>query len=562
MATAAELFASLNTEEPHIVINSDRSVTIPEELKNVAVQYDHNIETVTFDCPRYWDGNDLSEMIVSINFVRPDKYEDTYVCKNVTVDSDDSNIIHFDWTISRSVTEVSGKLTFIVCVKKSYVDGATSQVWHSQKCETFTILPGLECDQVIIPSDPEYNGVQVDYDQNDETAPDYIKNRPFYKNTKTYTFPNADYDTPAYSDSEFADMKLYKISDTPIDVDTFEGSTIVVHNVGKEPEEVVLTADGEDADLYEIHNEETGKLDQASIGDSIFILYVDILINEILGITVPPGIYSGIRYESNPSDSLLIVDSITINNIKQIDESFIPPLNYASKESAEQAQSTASTALSIANNLRPSVEDAVMAAGQAQTDLTTAKNEQATTNTELKADIKSLQQNAFPIKSLHIDNAAFLLSGSQFTKSPFNRFASKNFNMTFNGCNKMTTCYIYSFDDYMPVNISSMFSYCSALTKIYSSDESTGKPCLNLSKCTSAYLPFTGCKNLTNIYKITNIGISLDFADCPLDDATVNMLIANLVASDTSKTLTLKDDIVKKLTNEQLAKVPSGWTIQ
>ena len=43
MATAAELFASLNTEEPHIIINSDRSVTIPEELKNIAVQYDHNI---------------------------------------------------------------------------------------------------------------------------------------------------------------------------------------------------------------------------------------------------------------------------------------------------------------------------------------------------------------------------------------------------------------------------------------------------------------------------------------------------------------------------------------
>lgn len=559
MATAAELFASLNTEEPHIVINSDRSVTIPEELKNVAVQYDHNIETVTFDCPRYWDGNDLSEMIVSINFVRPDKYEDTYVCKNVTVDSNDSNIIHFDWTISRSVTEVSGKLTFIVCVKKSYVDGATSQVWHSQKCETFTILPGLECDQVIIPSDPEYNGVQVDYDQNDETAADYIKNRPFYKISKVIAFPNVNYDTPAYSDSD-ADMKLYKISDDLINVETFEGAIMTGHTDDGEQYSTKLVSDGDDANLSEEHDEDTGKLVMVSMLDVVYMLYESTPLSDT--VTISPGIYY-VDSISDPNATKLHLDSIeVIIELKQIDESFIPPLNYASKKSAEQAQSTASTALSTANNLRSSVEYAVMAAGQAQTDLTTAKNEQATTNTELKADIKSLQQNAFPIKSLHIDNAAFLLSGSQFTKSPFNRFASKNFNMTFNGCNKMTTCYIYSFDDYMPVNINSMFSYCSALTKIYSSDKSTGKPCLNLSKCTSAYLPFTGCKNLTNIYKITNIGISLDFADCPLDDATVNMLIANLVASDTSKTLTLKSDIVKKLTNEQLAKVPSGWTIQ
>ena len=200
MATAAELFASLNAEEPHIIINSDRSVTIPEELKNIAVQYDHNIETVTFDCQRYWDGNDLSEMIVNINFVRPDKYEDTYICKNVTVDSNDPNIMHFDWTISRSVTEVSGTLTFIVCVRKSYIDGETSQVWHSQKCDACTILPGLKCDKVAIPSDPEYNGVQVDYNQNDETAADYIKNRPFYKESKVYdSFPDANYSTPAYN---------------------------------------------------------------------------------------------------------------------------------------------------------------------------------------------------------------------------------------------------------------------------------------------------------------------------------------------------------------------------
>lgn len=163
----------MKTDEPHIVIGSDRLITVPKELRNIAVQYDHNIETVTFDCPRYWDDNDMSSMTVNINFVRFDGHEGTYVCKEVMVDDNDPNIMHFDWTVSREVTEASGKLTVIVCLKKDNAEGLTSQVWHSQRCETFSVLPGLLCDSVTIPSDPEYNGVQVDYNQNDKLA-DYI----------------------------------------------------------------------------------------------------------------------------------------------------------------------------------------------------------------------------------------------------------------------------------------------------------------------------------------------------------------------------------------------------
>lgn len=311
MATAAELFASLNTEEPHIIINSDRSVTIPEELKNVAVQYDHNIETVTFDCPRYWDGNDLSEMIVNINFIRPDKYEDTYICKNVTVDSDDPNIMHFDWTISRSVTEVSGTLTFIVCVKKSHVDGATSQVWHSQKCDTFTILPGLECDQVIIPSDSEYNGVQVDYDQNDETAADYIKNRPFYKETKVYdSFPDADYSKAFYDIPDIA--TFYKISDTPIEDTNFDGAVVIYHKSSTPTEKITITLTSEDYTLDE------GSM--AIIANRCFyIFYTQYPADET--VTIEPGIYSMLDREGN----VYCLDSIEfISKVVKVPSMFLP----------------------------------------------------------------------------------------------------------------------------------------------------------------------------------------------------------------------------------------------
>ena len=174
--------AGSGLQEEHIIINNDRSITVPKELRSIAVQYDHNIETVTFDCPRYWDGNDLSKMVVNINYVRSDGYEGTYICKGVEVDSNNPNIFHFDWTVSHDVTDAAGRLTIVVCIKKSHVDGATSQVWHSQKCELFSVLQGLKCDQVNIPSDPEYNGIQADYNQNNPTAADYIKNRPLIAN--------------------------------------------------------------------------------------------------------------------------------------------------------------------------------------------------------------------------------------------------------------------------------------------------------------------------------------------------------------------------------------------
>lgn len=63
------LIAGENTDtEPHFVINDNRVISVPSELRTIAVQYDHNIETVTFDCPRYWDGHDMSKMVVYINY--------------------------------------------------------------------------------------------------------------------------------------------------------------------------------------------------------------------------------------------------------------------------------------------------------------------------------------------------------------------------------------------------------------------------------------------------------------------------------------------------------------
>ena len=152
MSKAENLLNSLNTpsglvnesDEPHIVIGDDRIITVPDQLKRLAVQYDHDIETVTFDCPRYWDEHDMSQMSVYINYLRSDSYHATYKADNITVDATDDSIMHFNWTISRNVSLVAGKIVFLVCVRKADGDGNEVNHWNSELCKDCYVSEGLE----------------------------------------------------------------------------------------------------------------------------------------------------------------------------------------------------------------------------------------------------------------------------------------------------------------------------------------------------------------------------------------------------------------------------------
>ena len=140
--------------EPHIVIDTERNIHVPDKLKRIAVERDHNIETVTFDCPRYWDGQDLSEMYIYVNYIRADKVKGTYLCKNVAVDSADKNIIHFTWTLEEHATLKQGKLRFLVCAKKTGTDGILENHWNSELCDVMRVSEGLECEDVVYDMNP------------------------------------------------------------------------------------------------------------------------------------------------------------------------------------------------------------------------------------------------------------------------------------------------------------------------------------------------------------------------------------------------------------------------
>lgn len=144
------LYTANPDTEPHIIIGEDRVVFVPEELQRIAVQHDNDIETVTFDCPRYWDEHDMSKMIVYINYL-PDKGEVSQdIAKNVRVDENNPRIMHFEWTISGNATINEGRLIFLVDIK-----AGNGEHWHSELCEDMYVSEGLEPPPLIEIRNPD-----------------------------------------------------------------------------------------------------------------------------------------------------------------------------------------------------------------------------------------------------------------------------------------------------------------------------------------------------------------------------------------------------------------------
>lgn len=151
--TADEIAALPGDEaEPHVIVGRDRHITVPLELKRIAVEHDHNIETVTFDCPRYWDDHDLSTMAVYINYMRSDGYTDSYPVDNIRADGD---VMNFDWTISKNVTHVAGKLSFLIDIVNVDEDGDEQNHWHSELNQDMYVSGGMECEENEIINDPD-----------------------------------------------------------------------------------------------------------------------------------------------------------------------------------------------------------------------------------------------------------------------------------------------------------------------------------------------------------------------------------------------------------------------
>lgn len=129
-----------------IVIKEDRSIVVPTALQQIAVQCDNEANVLHFVCPRNWADIDLTDAVLYINVVRPDKSTVAFACTNVAASED---TVTFDWVITEHITEVAGKLSFLVCARDPSDPGGGYR-WHSNLCDSLFIAPGIVC---TLPSD-------------------------------------------------------------------------------------------------------------------------------------------------------------------------------------------------------------------------------------------------------------------------------------------------------------------------------------------------------------------------------------------------------------------------
>lgn len=187
MATVDELL-NATTESQVCTIDPDtRVITVPSCYTEFGVEADEKVNRINFQCPKVVGDNiDLTAFNLYINYMNASGQYNAYLVDDVTVSGDN---ITFSWLLSRHVTEKSGTVNYIVCAKKSDDTGVVNE-WNT-KVATGTVGVGLEATteveeqnadviEQILARITDVESTQPDWDQNDSTQQDYIKNRPCF----------------------------------------------------------------------------------------------------------------------------------------------------------------------------------------------------------------------------------------------------------------------------------------------------------------------------------------------------------------------------------------------
>lgn len=124
--------------------------------------------------------------------------KDVYIIDDAFVDGDK---LTFSWLVSGNATKYYGRLNFIILFECLDPDGNYTYKWNTEICKLLTIGEGISNTSAVIEDHSDIlekfkkeileeasnKSIQPDWNQNDSTAADYVKNRPFYTDTPVET---------------------------------------------------------------------------------------------------------------------------------------------------------------------------------------------------------------------------------------------------------------------------------------------------------------------------------------------------------------------------------------
>lgn len=183
--------------DSRFVINSTTRVISTTSDKLELVQGDHQSERITFEIPKIVEGHDMSLCDrIEVHYINIDRRtsatsRDVYIADDVAVDGDK---LTFSWLISGNATKYYGRLNFIILFECLDPDGNYTYKWNTEICKLLTIGEGISNTSAVIEDHSDIlekfrkeileeageKSIQPDWNQNDETAKDYVKNRTHY----------------------------------------------------------------------------------------------------------------------------------------------------------------------------------------------------------------------------------------------------------------------------------------------------------------------------------------------------------------------------------------------
>lgn len=159
--------SATSTGRTPLVIDSDlRTIQVPIDYV-FGVQNDKDVLSVPFVVPRYYDGVDLSELSIRVNFTTKSGLSSYYDVDTIIINSD---TIEFSWLLGAAVFVSVGDLTFAVCIRQVEADGRITREFNTTLA-TAKILPGLEVEN---PEDPSQYSILVQMQNIAERAESYV----------------------------------------------------------------------------------------------------------------------------------------------------------------------------------------------------------------------------------------------------------------------------------------------------------------------------------------------------------------------------------------------------
>ena len=140
------------TDEKLSYIDTNKNITV--DASQINISQEENSQFIPFEMNRYYDGIDLSTMLIQIHYINKNNEEDF---DNVINCEYNDSKIRFAWLIDRGVTYIPGDITFEIRATGTNEKG-DNYCWISRPNGKLNVLASLSGTGVIKPDSDWYTG--------------------------------------------------------------------------------------------------------------------------------------------------------------------------------------------------------------------------------------------------------------------------------------------------------------------------------------------------------------------------------------------------------------------